>query len=69
MHVPLQQPIPSRVYGNVPGYVEGCRNVEADKVQAGPGMLPGSLQQRPCFALAGGGVIETGAHNGVWHEY
>ena len=42
-----------------------CRRLperRADKVQAGLGMLPGSLHQRPCFALAGGGVIETGAY-------
>jgi len=38
------------------------RNVEADKAQAGQWMLPNSLQQRPCFALAGGGIIETGAY-------
>lgn len=36
------------------GMSKACRNVEADKVQAGPGMLPSSLQQHPCFALAGG---------------
>jgi len=64
MHPALQQPIPRCVYGNVPGYLEGCRNVETDKVQAGPGMLPGNLQQWLCSALAGGGVIETGTYLG-----
>jgi hypothetical protein len=59
---PRQKPIPSRVYGNLPGYAEGCRNVEANKVQAGLGMLPRILQQRPCFSLAGGRVIETGSY-------
>lgn len=50
MSSPLQQPIPCRMHGNVPGYVEGCRNVEADQVQTGSGILSSRVQQRPRFA-------------------
>jgi len=53
MYIPLLQPIPSRMYSNFPGYAEGDRTVEADKVRAGLGMLPCSLHQRPGKYLPG----------------